>query len=183
MIITTRITKTLEAALFGLVLTGSACDDARGGGGTVVPHTEGVGTNITPDGQFEGESINELAIRLDRLVTRQDQLVATSTSDSGKCEELCELSRAICEVKTKMCEIADDRVNDDEYQNLCRQAKQRCQRASDSCVRCVQTHERAYDTRGTCEGEAAAAKPEPAAPEPEPAASNAKPDPAAPQSE
>ena len=137
-----------------------ACDDARGGGGTVVPNNHGVGTSITPEGKFEGESIDELAARLDRLVSQQDQLIAASSGDAGKCEELCELSRAICEVKTKMCEIADERVADDEYQNLCRQAKQRCQRASNSCVRCVQTHERVFDSGGTCEGEPAS-KPKP----------------------
>lgn len=125
------------------------CDE-RSSGGTVIPTDQGVGTTIDPKGEFEGESIDELKIRLDRLVGQQEQLAAASSSDAGKCEQLCELSRAICEVKTKMCEIADERVADDEYQNLCRQAKQRCQRASDSCVRCVQTHERSY--QGSCEG-------------------------------
>lgn len=139
-----------------LVLVTLACDEARSGGGTVVPQGDGVGTSITPEGSFEGESIDELQIRLNRLVSQQDQLTAASSSDAGKCEELCELSRAICEVKTKMCEIADARVADDEYQDLCRQAKQRCQRASDSCVRCVQTHERAYGSgSGSCSGDPA----------------------------
>lgn len=144
-------------ALVCLLVTASAlaCDE-RSSGGTVIPTDEGVGTTIDPKGEFEGESIDELKIRLDRLVGKQEQLVAASSSDAGKCEELCELSRAICEVKTKMCDIADERVADDEYQNLCRQAKQRCQRASDSCIRCVQTHERSY--HGTCEGEPAHAK-------------------------
>jgi hypothetical protein len=128
-----------------------ACEP-QGGGTTVVPTNDGVGTTIDPEGEFEGESIDELKIRLDRLVGQQEQLVAASGSDSGKCEDLCELAQAICEVKTKMCEIADERVSDDEYQNLCRTAKQRCQRASDSCVRCVQTHERSQG-EGTCEGE------------------------------
>jgi hypothetical protein len=132
-----------------------ACD-VRSGGGTVIPTDDGVGTNIDPEGEFEGDSIDELKIRLDRLVGEQEQLISASSSDAAKCEELCELSRAICEVKTKMCEIADERVADDEYQNLCRQAKQRCQRASDSCVRCVQSHERSYE--GTCEGEPANVK-------------------------
>jgi hypothetical protein len=138
-------------ALVSVILTALAlaCDE-RSSGGTVIPTDEGVGTSIDPKGEFEGESIDELKIRLDRLVGEQEQLVAASSSDAGKCEELCELSRAICEVKTKMCEIADERVADDEYQNLCRVAKQRCQRASDSCIRCVQNHERASE--GTCEG-------------------------------
>lgn len=147
-------------ALVCLFVTASAfaCDE-RSSGGTVIPTDEGVGTTIDPKGEFEGESIDELKIRLDRLVGQQEQLVAASSSDAGKCEELCELSRAICEVKTKMCDIADERVADDEYQNLCRQAKQRCQRASDSCIRCVQNHERSY--QGTCEGEPAnATKPD-----------------------
>lgn len=149
------MTKLLMVCLT-LVVATAACDDARSGGGTVVPNDNGIGNEITPEGQFEGESIDELKIRLDRLVSQQDQLIAASTGDKGKCEELCELSHAICEVKTKMCEIADERVADDEYQNLCRQAKQRCQRASESCVRCVGTHERAYDSRdGSCEGQPA----------------------------
>lgn len=157
--------KPMHVALMCLVLA-LACDE-RSSGGTVIPTDEGVGTTIDPKGEFEGESIDELRIRLDRLVGQQDQLVAASGSDTGKCEELCELSRAICEVKTKMCEIADERVADDEYQDLCRHAKQRCQRASDSCTRCVQTHERSYqqDNQGTCEGEPAGGKqPEPIAP-------------------
>ena len=149
-----RLRRSLRyVALVGLLAL--ACDE-RSSGGTVIPSDEGVGTTIDPKGEFEGESIDELKIRLDRLVGEQERLVAASSSDAGKCEELCELSRAICEVKTKMCEIADERVADDEYQNLCRTAKQRCQRASDSCVRCVQTHERASE--GTCEGEPATGK-------------------------
>jgi hypothetical protein len=128
------------------------CDE-RSGGGTVIPTDEGVGTQIDPKGEFEGESINELALRLNRLVDMQEQLIAASSSDAGKCEELCELARSICEVKTKMCELADERVSDSEYQNLCRQAKQRCQRASNGCVRCVQTHERSNaNAAGSCEG-------------------------------
>jgi hypothetical protein len=143
-----------------------ACDEARSGGASVVPHSDGVGTSLTPEGSFEGESIDELKIRLDRLVGQQDRLTAASSTDAGKCEELCELSRAICEVKTKMCELADAHVSDGEYQDLCRQAKQRCQRASDSCIRCVQTHERAYGSgfprdSGSCAGEPAVTKPEP----------------------
>ncbi|HLT35316.1 MAG TPA: hypothetical protein VK034_03500 [Enhygromyxa sp.] len=131
--------------------------DTRSSGGTVIPTDEGVGTQIDPKGEFEGESIDELKIRLDRLSGQQEQLIGASSSDAGRCEELCELARSICEVKTKMCEIADERVSDDEYQNLCRQAKQRCQRASDSCVRCVQTHERSYKP-GSCAGDPAADK-------------------------
>ena len=141
-------------ALVFLLLLGC---DVRSSSGSVIPTDEGVGTQIDPKGEFEGESIDELAIRLNRLVDTHEQLIAASSTDAGKCEELCELARSICEVKTKMCEIADERVADNEYQNLCRQAKQRCERASNSCVRCVQAHERSYDS-GSCEGEPAGSK-------------------------
>lgn len=152
------------APLWPLVVCLLGCEP-RGSGGTVIPTDEGVGTQIDPKGEFEGESINELAIRLDRLVVKQEQLITASNSNAGKCEELCELARSICEVQTKMCELADERVADNEYQNLCRQAKQRCQKASNSCVRCVQTHERSYDA-GSCEGDPASPKKsDPGAPE------------------
>ena len=152
----------LHVALLGLLALGC---DTRGSGGTVIPTDEGVGTQIDPKGEFEGESIDELKIRLDRLVGDHEQLIGASSSDAGQCENLCEIAKSICEVKTKMCEIADERVADDEYQNLCRQAKQRCQRASDSCVRCVQTHERSHG-EGSCEGDPAAGKkPDPSTPE------------------
>ncbi len=159
------MTRLFQFGALTLLVATLACAEPHSSGGTVVPTGDGVGTTITPEGSFEGESIDELEIRLERLVSQQDSLIAASSGDPGKCEELCELSRAICEVKTKMCEIADERVSDDEYQNLCRQAKQRCQRASQSCVRCVQVHERAYDTHGgNCGGEPVG-KPKPESPE------------------
>jgi hypothetical protein len=137
----------------------SGCDQ-RSGGGTVTPNSgHGSDSKLTPEGEFEGESIDELDIRLQHLVEQQEQQVTAANLDPGQCEELCELSRAICEVKTKMCEIADERVGDDEYQDLCRVAKQRCQRASESCVRCVEHHQRAGQSGGatpdpaSCEGE------------------------------
>ncbi|PRQ06636.1 hypothetical protein [Enhygromyxa salina] len=130
-----------------------ACDQ-RSGGGTVAPTGHGSDSNLTPEGEFEGESMGELDIRLQHLVEQQEQRVTAASLDARSCEDLCELSRAICEVKSKMCEIADERVGDDEYQDLCRVAKQRCQRAADSCVRCVEHHQRA--------GQSGGAKPEPA---------------------
>jgi hypothetical protein len=119
------------------VLTGALACDQGSSTGTVVPGGQGSDSELQPEGGFEGESIDELALRLDRLTEQREQLVSDS-QDPSKCEGLCELSRAICEVKDKMCEIADERVADDEYQNLCRVAKQRCEQASGSCVRCVQ---------------------------------------------
>jgi hypothetical protein len=119
------------------VLAGALACDQGSSGSTVVPGGQGNDSELQPEGEFEGESIDELALRLNRLTEQREQLVADS-QDAGQCEDLCELSRAICEVKDKMCEIADERVADDEYQNLCRVAKQRCEQASDSCVRCVQ---------------------------------------------
>lgn len=122
-----------------------ACDQRGSEGVSVAPSAHGTDSQLEPEGEFEGESIDELAIRLHRLVDAQDSLVAAGTKDASKCEELCQLSRAICEVKTKMCEIADERVADDEYQDLCRQAKQRCQDSFESCSHCVQRHERASE--------------------------------------
>lgn len=120
----------------GVTVSALACDQGSSGS-TVVPGGQGGDSELRPEGEFEGESIDELALRLDRLTEQREQLVADNP-DPSQCEGLCELSRAICEVKDKMCEIADERVADDEYQNLCRVAKQRCEQASDSCVRCVQ---------------------------------------------
>jgi hypothetical protein len=138
----------------------AACDQRSTGGSTVTPTGHGTDSQLEPEGGFEGESIDELRVRLDRLTERQQLEAGAGTSDPAKCEELCELSKSICEVKSKMCEIADEHVGDDEYQDLCRVAKQRCQRASESCVRCVQHHQRVNQSGGAtptpagCEGEA-----------------------------
>lgn len=133
-----------------------ACDP-RGSTGTVTPNGgRGQDSQLRPEGEFEGESIDELRLRLDHLVEDQKRQVQAAAKDPSECEELCELSRAICDVKTKMCEIADERAGDAEYQNLCRRAKLRCQEASESCVRCVQHHQRASSTSsepGTCGGD------------------------------
>jgi hypothetical protein len=131
---------TRQSALVCLVagaLAGTLACDQGSGGSTVVPSGQGGDSELAPEGEFEGESIDELVLRLNNLSEQREQLVAGS-QEPTQCEELCELSRAICEVKDKMCEIADERVADDEYQNLCRTAKQRCEQASSSCVRCVQ---------------------------------------------
>ncbi|PRQ02924.1 hypothetical protein ENSA5_18630 [Enhygromyxa salina] len=155
------------ATLLGVLacLGASACDQ-RSGGGTVAPGGDGIDSELQPEGEFEGESIDELSLRLDRLVEQQDQKVSASDKDPAKCEELCELSRAICEVKAKMCEIADERVADDEYQDLCRVAKQRCEQASRSCVRCVRHHQRTGQSGGIKSG---GREPEPASCEGQPA--------------
>jgi hypothetical protein len=134
------------------MLLALGCDGERGGGGTVVPHGGGSDSGLRPEGDPEGESMAELDLRLDKLVGERTSLIKLG-DDPNKCEALCELSRAICEVKTKMCSIAEAQVTDEEYQNLCRKAKQRCSDASDSCVRCV---ERSENRNGsTCEGEPA----------------------------
>ncbi len=120
----------------------AACDERSGSGGaTVTPGGHGEDSELKPEGDFEGESIDELDLHIKRLSDDRDSLISAGNRDPGKCEELCELSRSICEVQTKMCEIADGRVADDDYQNLCRKAKQRCQNASSSCIRCVEHHE------------------------------------------
>jgi hypothetical protein len=126
----------LVCLVVGVLTSALACDQGSSGS-TVVPGGQGGDSELQPVGEFEGESIDELELRLQRLTEHREQLVDKG-QDPSQCEDLCELSRAICEVKDKMCEIADERVADDEYQNLCRVAKQRCEQASDSCVRCVQ---------------------------------------------
>ena len=153
-----RVAARLATLVLTLACTGAACDE-RSGGGTVTPGGHGSDSQLEPEGEFEGDSIDELQIRLDRLVEQQGVLIGAGNHDPAKCEELCQLSRAICEVKTKMCEIADERAADDEYQHMCRQAKQRCIQASDRCIRCVEHHERAGQSGpagarepATCEG-------------------------------
>jgi hypothetical protein len=126
-----------QSALVAGVLACSLACEQSSGGTTVVPSGQGGDSELEPKGEFEGESIDELVLRLNHLTEQREQLVADEPNPA-QCEELCELSQAICEVKDKLCEIADERVADDEYQNLCRVAKQRCEQASDSCVRCVQ---------------------------------------------
>ena len=142
MIATFNMRASICAALaLGACLVLGACD-TRGSAGSVTPGgTLGNDSELRPEGEFEGESIDELALRLDRLATQMRATVTAGTQSPDKCEELCELSQAICEIKGKMCEIADERVSDDDYQNLCRKAKQRCQEASQSCVRCVEHHQ------------------------------------------
>lgn len=156
----------LLALALALGLSGSACD-ARGGTHTISPTgPNGVDSGLAPQGGFEGESMAELAARLEKLVESQDAMVAAANQDTDKCEDTCELSRSICDVKTKMCRIADEQVTNDEFQNLCRKAKQRCGDASQSCIRCVEHHERASQNGdgADCRGESSA--PEPAEPEP-----------------
>lgn len=156
----------LHGPVLGVVLAcvSLGCDQRASEGVSVTPVDHTGDSGLKPEGEFEGESINELELRLNRLATTQDQLVTAGTKDAGKCEELCQLSRDICEIKTKMCDIADKHVADDSYQNLCRQAKQRCQRASESCHRCVQHHERVKQSGdsatqpASCEGDPAPAK-------------------------
>ncbi len=125
--------------------------DQQGGGGTVVPDGRGSDSELRPEGEHQGESMAELALRLDELTGRRASLVAASNEDSSKCEAVCELSRAICEVKTKMCTIAEERVTDPDYQNLCRKAKQQCSEASDSCIRCVERSSLSQP-EASCEG-------------------------------
>lgn len=138
-----RLARRRAVALLVCLVSLSACEDS-GAAGTVTPGGQGgVDSGLRPDGDFEGESMDELSLRLDRLVQGREALLTPASADPGRCEELCELSRSICEVKTKMCEIADARVADDEYQGLCRKAKQRCQDAAQSCTRCVEHHQRA----------------------------------------
>ena len=137
------------ACLLGL----AACESGSSAGSVTPGGAGGVDSGLHSEGEFEGESAAELDAKLQRLVADHELKLSAAEQDGKTCEELCEISRAICEVKTKMCEIADERVSDPEYQDLCRRAKQRCSEASDSCVRCVQHHEASSrDAAGDCGG-------------------------------
>jgi hypothetical protein len=147
------VTRWLTLVLLALTL---GCDGERGGGGTVVPQGGGTDSGLRPSGDPEGESMAELDLRLDKLTSERANLTSLGADDPSKCEALCELSRAICEIKTKMCSIAEDQATDNDYQDLCRKAKQRCSDASDSCTRCVERSE--GRSGGSCEGDPALAK-------------------------
>ena len=78
--------------------------------------------------------------RLEAFRTKKASIVTASTSDPAVCEELCSLASDICDVKEKLCDLADERPDDDQYQGLCREAKNECQEAQESCVRCVESN-------------------------------------------
>lgn len=139
-------TRLLRGVALTLVVlaSGLACDE-RGGGATVVPEGGRGGSQVEPEGDPEGESMAELELRLDKLGDERSRKLGATPDD---CEALCELSRSICEIKTKMCTIAEQRPTDEDYQNLCRKAKQRCSEASDTCVGCVER-----SGSSTCEGQ------------------------------
>ncbi len=136
-----RLHPSVPLALIAWLWGVAACDPGASAGSVTPGTTRGVDSGLQSEGEFEGESAAELDARLQRLVADHELKVSAAQDDGRQCEELCEISRAICEVKTKMCEIADERVSDGEYQDLCRRAKLRCGEASDSCVRCVQHHQ------------------------------------------
>jgi hypothetical protein len=134
-----RAITTVLLLAFGVGL--AACDGQAGEGATAVPGSGGgASTTIDPTGRADGESPQELADRLHALVQQQRDHTALADDDPKECEDLCSLSTSICGVKEKLCRIADERVGEESYQQLCREAKQECRDAQDSCMDCVEKH-------------------------------------------
>jgi hypothetical protein len=123
------------------LLAGSlGCGPTAGtGAGTVSPGGAHDG-ELQGEGRQEGESADELELRLRRLVSEQESLIVPANSEAGTCEDLCSLATSICGIKEKLCNIADRHPTDPSYTQLCREAKQECRESQDSCIRCVERH-------------------------------------------
>jgi hypothetical protein len=93
-----------------------------------------------PEGWNEGDSRDELEARLRRLVEQQGAMKTAASANAGACEDICSLATSICGVQEKLCSIADRHPGEDEYQGLCREAKQECRAAQDDCITCVEKH-------------------------------------------
>jgi hypothetical protein len=120
----------------------AACDERAGGGPVPPSGSGGAATDFGPEGTAEGESPQELAERLRAMASEQRKLLTMADQDPAQCEDLCSLSTSICGVKEKLCRIADERVGEESYQQLCREAKQECRDAQQSCIDCVENHVR-----------------------------------------
>jgi hypothetical protein len=107
---------------------------------TVPPDGTAERASPPPVGDHEGEGREELRARLRRLTGDQQTLQPAASEDPAVCEDLCSLATQICGVTEKLCNLADAHAGDDEYQGLCRQARQECRGANDSCIRCVERH-------------------------------------------
>ena len=127
-------------AIVGLCLGLMACGPTAGtGAGTVSPGGASDG-ELQGEGRQEGESADELELRLRRLVSEQEGLVVPASSEPDTCEDLCSLATSICGIKEKLCNLADRHPNDPSYTNLCREAKQECGDSQDACIQCVEHH-------------------------------------------
>lgn len=108
--------------------------------GTVTPDRTTGPVELSPKGQPDDNSMGGLRKRLEGFRAKKASIVSASTSDPAVCEELCKLASDICEVQVKLCDLADDRPDDEQYQGLCREAKNECHEAQESCVRCVESN-------------------------------------------
>ena len=102
------ILRAVSLSLVGLLMGAAACDARAGGGAATTRPGEGAGP-VAPEGNEEGDSPEELELRLERLVNEQADQMKLAASDSAACEELCSLATSICGVQEKLCVIADER--------------------------------------------------------------------------
>lgn len=166
-----RTTTKLAAVLALFATVGIAgCAKSMAGPAVVSPGSEP--TADEPEGLAEGDSAAELDARKDKLVEQLKDVEQMADTDPQVCEDLCSLATSICGMTLKLCSIADDHAGNDDYQNLCREAKRDCREAQEDCVACAESLA-SSGASATCEG-APAEKAEPVSSEPAPASEPAK---------
>jgi hypothetical protein len=117
----------------------AACGPSAGTGATATPQ-DVAREGPRPEGTQEGDDSGDQAARLRRLEQRLSAAASTSAQDPRACEEVCSLATSICGIQRKLCDLADRFPQEDDYQALCREAKNECREAQDACVGCVQRH-------------------------------------------
>jgi hypothetical protein len=128
------------AVVFAAVVL-SACDGVASGGGTASPtRGGGPGLDERPEGTQDGASASELDARKDELVRELAERRTAASTTPTACEDVCSIASEICAIGGRLCGIADDHAGEDEYQQLCREAKRECKDASDACSQCVDRH-------------------------------------------
>ena len=126
----------------------SACTTGRAGEGpTITPGETGAHAD-QPEGWGEGDSRDELQLRLRKLVEQQRAMASAAGASPSTCEDICSLATSICGVQEKLCSIADKHPGEEAYQGLCREAKQECREAQDDCIRCVEQHAQTGGAQG-----------------------------------
>lgn len=156
------------AAVLAVLLVGG-CTKAVAGPAVVSPGSEP--TADEPEGLAEGDSAAELDARKDKLVAQLKDVEQAADTDPQVCEDLCSLATSICGMTLKLCSIADDHAGNDDYQNLCREAKRDCREAQEDCVACAESLA-SSGAAATCEGAAQeTVEPDSSEPEPEPKSS------------
>ena len=127
----------------GVVLAGLAGCRPMAGETAVAPDG-GIGSPEGPDdskGLHESDSsVGDLWQRLEKFRREREMKLEPASSDAAVCEDLCGLATSICQVQSKLCELADDHPDENDYQDLCREAKLECREAQESCVDCVRGH-------------------------------------------